>query len=86
MLSSQEETLAVNCLILAVRSGYDLSELQFLYLAQVVSSFMTLLSSVDRLNISKDPHLPLILEDDMENLEWLQLLFPFPSVKDLYLS
>jgi len=22
----------------------------------------------------------------MENLEWLQLLFPFPSVKDLYLS
>ena len=22
----------------------------------------------------------------MENLEWLQLLFPFPAVKDLYLS
>jgi hypothetical protein len=86
MLSSQKETSAVNCLILAVRSGYDPSELQFLHLAQVVSSFTTLLSSVERLDISENPHLPPILEDDMENLEWLQLLFPFPAVKDLYLS
>ena len=69
-----------------MHSGYDLSELQFLHLAQVVSSFTTLLSSVERLNISKDPHLPPILEDDMENFKWLQLLFPFPSMKDLYLS
>jgi hypothetical protein len=86
MLSSQKETSAVNCPILSVRSGYDPSEWQFLHLAQVDSSFTTLLSSVERLYISEDPHLSPILEDDVENLEWLQLLFPFPAVKDLYLS
>ena len=86
MLSSQKETPAVNCPILAVRSGYDPSELQFLHLAQVVSSFTTLLSSVERLDIGEDPHLSPILEDYVENLEWLRLLFPFPSMKDLYLS
>jgi hypothetical protein len=85
MLSSQKETPAVNCPILSVHSGYDPSEWQFLHLAQVDSSFTTLLSSVERLNISEDPHLSPILEDDVENLKWLQLLFPFPAVKDLYL-
>jgi hypothetical protein len=86
MLSSQKETSADNCPILAVRSGYDPSEWQFLHLAQVDSSFTTLLSSVERLDMGEDPHSSPTLEDDAENLEWLQLLFPFPAVKDLYLS
>jgi hypothetical protein len=86
ILSLQKETPAVNCPILAMRSGYDPSEWEVLHLAQVDSSFMTLLSSVERLDISKDPDSSPILEDHVENLEWLQLLFPFHAVKDLYLS
>jgi hypothetical protein len=86
MLSSQKETPAVNCPILAVRSEYDPSEWQFLHLARVDSSFMTLLSSVERLDIGEDPHSSPVLEDDVENFEWLRLLFPFLAVKDLYLS
>jgi len=29
---------------------------------------------------------PLLIEDDMENTQWLELLHPFTNVKDLHLS
>jgi len=85
-LSSQKEMLAVDCPFLEVRSVCGPSEWQFLHRAQVHSSFTTLLSSLERLDIVSYPDSPLILEDEVENVEWLQLLFPFPAVKDLYLS
>jgi hypothetical protein len=85
-LSSQKETLAVDCPFLSVRSFCGPSEWQSLHLAQVHSSFMTLLSSLDRLDILSQLDSPLILEDEAEDDEWLELLFPFPAVKDLYLS
>jgi hypothetical protein len=87
-LSSQKETLAVDCPFLAVRSACGPSEWQFLHLAQVHNSFTTLLSSLERLDIISYLDSPLILEDEdeVEDVEWLQLLFPFPAVKDLYLS
>ena len=54
-------------------------------LAQVCNSFPTL-STLERLYIREDPYSPPHWQDDMENNQWLELLYPFTHVKDLHLS
>ncbi len=87
ILSSQKET--VDRPILAVHNRCGPSDWHFLALAEVHSSFSSLLASLERLDITEDPDLPPLLQDlqdDLGNLDWLHILFPFTAVKDLYLS
>ncbi len=57
-------------------------------LAQVCSSSFPPLPTLEHLHIDieTDPDSPLEWQDDMEDTQWLELLRPFTSVKDLDLS
>jgi hypothetical protein len=58
---------------------------QFSALSQVCSSTLRCVRSLKRLNIRERfprPH----WQDDMENLQWVELLRPFAAVEDFYLS
>jgi hypothetical protein len=57
-------------------------------LAQVCCTSFPPLLTLERLNIviKTDPNSPLKWQDDMEDNQWLELLHPFTSVKDLDLS
>src|SRR5216683_794949 len=57
-------------------------------LAQVCSSSFPPLPTLEHLDIviEMDPDLLLEWQDDMEDTQWLDLLHPFTSVKDLELS
>jgi len=57
-------------------------------LAQVCSTSFPPLPTLERLDIGIDNHRDLLPEwqDDMEDIQWLELLRPFTSVKDLVLS
>jgi len=83
-LLSQKET--VDRTILNVHSGLPRSEGSFLSLEQARSSFLSLISSVECLNLTEDEYWPLISQGIVENAYWLQLLRPFTAVKHLYLS
>ena len=83
-LLSQKET--VNRTILKVQSGCDPSEGHFLALAQARSSFLSLISSLECLNLTEDEFWPLYLRDGVDDAYWLQLLCPFTAVKYLFLS
>ncbi len=64
------------------------SEWQLSSLAEVCSSFSShlRLSSLERLDILINPESgPVHWHDDMENMQWLELLQPFTAVKHLYL-
>jgi hypothetical protein len=62
------------------------SDFRFLSLAQVHNSLLSLLSSLERLDISEDRDWPPHFQDDVENAHWLKLLQPFTGVKDLHIS
>jgi hypothetical protein len=73
------------------RTFYDKSRLRILCrephgqlssLAQVCTSFLPSVSMVEHLYIYG---LPSQLQDDTENVQWLEILHPFTSVKNLYL-
>lgn len=55
-------------------------------LAQFCSSSLPLIPSLDRLYISKRKKFPLHWRNDVENVQWLDILRPLTAVKDLYLS
>ncbi len=57
-------------------------------LAQVCSTSFPPLLTLERLDIviETDPNSPLKWQDEMEDTQWLELLHPFTSVKDLHLS
>jgi hypothetical protein len=74
----------LNLEILCSESDWQLS-----MLAQICSSSLPLISSLEHLYIHEDevnqswrPH----WQDDIENVQWLELLHPFTTVKALYLS
>jgi hypothetical protein len=71
--------------ISCIEPGWQLSAL-----AQICASFLPLLSATESLYIREKDDLPssLILgwNDDIGNTEWLEFLFPFTAVKNLYLS
>lgn len=62
------------------------SDFRFLSMARVHNSFLALLSSLERLDISGDRDWPPRLQDDVDNAQWLKLLHPFTGVKDLHMS
>jgi hypothetical protein len=57
-------------------------------LAQVCELCLPTLSNLEYLNIrgNEPPDLPLLWQDDIENTQWLEVLQPFVTVKNLYLS
>jgi hypothetical protein len=55
-------------------------------LAQVSNLCSPTLPSLERLSICDSQDEPPRWQDDMENTQWLELLHPFATVKDLYLS
>jgi len=81
---SDLETMAGNCIfsILSTRSEWQLSSL-----ADICSSFLSpsRLSSLERLDISSPYIVGEHWDNDMEDIQWLELLQPFVAVKDLYL-
>ena len=55
-------------------------------LAQVCSSFLTPFTNLEHLHIREFRNWRPLGQDDMDNNQWLELLHPFASVKNLYLS
>jgi hypothetical protein len=55
-------------------------------LAQICSSSLPSVSSVECFYISEDGEAPLHWQDNIENTRWWDLLRPFTAVKNLYLS
>jgi hypothetical protein len=55
-------------------------------LAQVCNSCLVILSGLERLIVCDGRYEPPDWQDDIENTQWMELLRPFATVKDLYLS
>jgi hypothetical protein len=55
-------------------------------MAQICSSSLSLISSLERLYIHEKEYLQSCWQDDIESVQWLELLCPFTTVKTLYLS
>jgi hypothetical protein len=69
--------------MLAFRVSCRAPEWQLSSLVQVCRSSMPLLPTLERLDVREDrPH----WQDDMENAQWLELLYPFATVRHLSLS
>jgi hypothetical protein len=85
-LSEFESSISDATLELKISSTQ--SEWQLSSLAEICStpSSPIRLSSLDRLNVSDEFAPPGHWHDDMENTQWVELLQPFTTVKDLYLS
>jgi hypothetical protein len=62
------------------------SDWQVSSLEQVCTSSLLLLSTLEDLYIYEHPNLRPYWQDDVENMQWLELLRPFSTVKNLYLS
>ena len=74
---SEPLTLAISCR----PSDWQLSSL-----AQVIGSSIPPLPTLERLELRDDHYFPQYWQDDIENAQWLEILRPFTSVKDLVLS
>jgi hypothetical protein len=55
-------------------------------LAQVFTSFFPSISVLEHIYVYGPRTLPSHWQDDIENMEWLEILHPFTSVKNLYAS
>jgi hypothetical protein len=64
------------------------SDWQLSSLAQICGSSFppALISTLEHLYICDDEHSRLRWQDDIENSQWLELLWPFTAVKNLHLS
>jgi hypothetical protein len=82
--SSQTETSLLSLTISCRELDWQLSSL-----SQVCNSVLLALSAMDMEYLDLLPNIsgvyPLLIEDDMENTQWLELLHPFTDVKDLRL-
>ena len=83
-LLSQKE--AINRTILKVQGDGGPLEGRCFALAQVCSSFLSFISSLECLNLTENECCPMISQDIVENAYWLQLLRPFTALTHLYLS
>jgi len=72
--------------MLALRISCNKSDWQVSSLAQACSSVLPSLSALDQLLIYEDPDSPPLWQDDMEDIQWLELLGPYTDVKKLFLS
>ena len=59
---------------------------QVSFLEQVCTSSLPPLSALEYLYISEHPYEQPVWEDDIDGALWLELLRPFTTVKDLFLS
>ena len=84
LFSSPPRTLPLEGLMLRI-SCRELDG-QLSSLVQLCSSSFPLIPSLDRLDISKRKHSQLHWRNDIENVQWLDILRPLTAVKDLYLS
>jgi len=82
--SPPRDTVDCESLVLVIRCRGLVWQLSAL--AQVFRPPLPSLSSLQRLYISEGQHPYPRLEDDTENVEWLELLQPFTALSDLYLS
>ncbi|KAI0000644.1 hypothetical protein BJV74DRAFT_882712 [Russula compacta] len=86
IFSSQTETGTVDNL-LKISCICRVSDQKPTFLRQVCNSALppSQLSTVEHLHIYEWPGLRLPWQDDMENMQWLELLRPFTAVKNLHL-
>jgi hypothetical protein len=61
-------------------------DLQFSSLQEVLTPSLPPLSTLEDLYIYEGPLTQLDWQGDIENIPWLELLYPFAAVKNLYLS
>ena len=59
---------------------------QFSFLEQVSTSSLPPLFMLENLYINEHPYPPPVWEDNIDNAVWLELLHPFATVKNLFLS
>jgi hypothetical protein len=81
-LSTQSQTVGTTRIefwVSCTKMDWELSSL-----SQVCASTLSALSNLEHLNINEDYELE--WQDDVENIQWLELLHPFFSVKNLYVS
>jgi hypothetical protein len=73
-----------------VRHSFTIScrelDWQLSSLAQVCSTFLTPFTALERLDIHKGSHWRPLGQEDMDKNQWLELIRPFASIKDLHLS
>jgi hypothetical protein len=77
LLSIRESSLKISCRKL----DWQLSSL-----AQVLTTFFPSIHLVEHLYIYESIPAPPQWQDDIENMQWLEILEPFTAVKNLYLS
>jgi hypothetical protein len=73
-------------IVLSVEIPSTTSEWQLSSLEQICTSSLPPVSTLEELYISENQHWRPHWQDDVENTLWLDLLRPFVSVKNLYLS
>ncbi len=69
-----------------VQISCQVSDWQLSSLAQICTLSLHLFSTMENLHIDEARYSPPNWKDDIENTEWLDLLLPFTTVKNLYLS
>src|SRR5216683_2103247 len=80
------QTATVDTTRLRLETSCRALDWQLSSLAQVCKLCLPTLSNLERLDICERPDLPPLWQDDIENAQWLELLQPFVTVKNLYLS
>jgi hypothetical protein len=70
----------------SMRTTCKAPDWQLSFLAQVCSSSLSPIPSLEHLYICEGKYSPSRWQDDIENDQWLELLHPFTTVKNLYLS
>ena len=71
---------------LELKVSGSLSDWRLSSMAQICSSSLSLISSLERLYVYEKEELQSCWQDDIENVQWLELFRPFTTVKALYLS
>jgi len=77
---------SVNSMKLELKISCRKIDWQLSALSQVCNLCLPTLSSLERLSVCDSRYRPPHWQDDIENTQWLELLHPFATVKDLYLS
>jgi hypothetical protein len=80
------QTTTVDTAMLQLETSCRALDWQLSSLAQVCELCLPTLYNLEHLDIRGSPYLQLPWQDDTESAQWLELLQPFVTVKNLYLS
>jgi hypothetical protein len=80
------QTATVDTTRLRLETSCRALDWQLSSLAQVCELCLPILSNLEHLDIREHPDRPPLWQDDIENTQWLEVLQPFVTVKNLYLS